>query len=348
MFDPITKIVNSPSGRVYSVPAAINDPYAAISLCFYDSVHGVMVADDLREHFSYQYVDFDVAHKQGIVSLTCVFPPDASMEVISGIKSILASARPPDSRTKSRYVKKLSSGVSNSKGLSFTRGVGPLIVAYSDNCSYTDSICTLLDGWPNDNQDASADRDVVRNGLELVSIPHTNSNLSKVNFGCPAPARNDPLYRSASLIAYYLSSSSGPIHARARRQGWAIYDIKCRVNPGLGTGWMSCEFLTKAKFCTYPVSFFRSEIRSLREQALPQRQINALSLRVVTRIARLVADNRGRCLNVIFSELYRLPINHHVHIKEGFMNLNGLDIQKAADAIDISKIVGIDETIRGM
>jgi hypothetical protein len=65
----------------------------------------------------------------------------------------------------------------------------------------------------------------------------------------------------------------------------------------------------------------------------------ALRSRMTTRIARSLADNRGRCSDVSSGVLYGLPLDHRLQIGPGIAAVAREDVAVAARALDLTRLV---------
>lgn len=160
------------------------------------------------------------------------------------------------------------------------------------------------------------------------------------------PPRNDVRYRAAALTALHLASVDSPLSTQLRHNRSAAYTIMARVQPELGEGWLSLEVIVRADNSPDIALLLGEEIQRLRSEPPSQERVIALRLRMLSQIARALADNRGRCSDAISSVLYGLGINHHRQIEIGFSNLKYNDVRGSIESLDAQRIVGFETPIR--
>ncbi|SPJ41484.1 hypothetical protein CHUV2995_02299 [Corynebacterium diphtheriae subsp. lausannense] len=338
MFETVIPILENANGRLYRVESAPTDPFAAICLYAIDPVNGSRRAKNLHTELSNYCIEYDINFQRGILTLSSFFPPEDSASVLDAIQACLLSHTQPRCASDKTPEEIFRNALLTSEA---TEDSGALVIAVSENCAQLDSAIRLVHSWRNRSGQFSAVPVAVRAKLESHKSDLPCPPIVRWQMACPAPARNTMLYRPASLIASHLSSIDGPVCSIFRRTLSSAYEVSCQIKPELGIGWLSCSMIMRSDSNLNPVTVVSDEVLRIRNDALPETRIDALVERMLTRIARSLADNRGRCMNVISSVLYDLPLTHHMGIVDGLKQVKAADIRNAAQEIDVNRALSI-------
>ena len=337
---------DSERGLLLGVAPAPRDPYAALSLYALDTDHGTARAALLYAKTSHLNADIDIEYTRGVMTFTASFLPRDALTVLAAVQEGFDAPLTTAPRFPDTSEDPLRATLFRAAPAPSVDSPGPLVVAVTMLDGAMSSAAELLKKWPGHGGKRTVAPTIPRISPGQITREDPDATYTRWRLACPAPARNDARYRAAALAALHMATLDGPLSTRLRRDHAAAYTVKTRVHPELGEGWLSFDVVVRTDRAPDPVSLVVEEIVRLRDAPPSQERIVALRSRMLSRIYRSLADNRGRCSDVASSTLYGLERDHHRRIESGVMSLNREDLLRAAEAIDVQRIVGLETPIK--
>lgn len=356
MYSAVTVAEDSERGLVLGVPCASGDPYAAVSLYLLGGPGpgSATVAQRLRGRLAVGDHDVEVQRGRGVLTVTASCPSAELSRLLADLGEALAEAAeltagpscpnltsPPSGDG----VEELLRGALFVEDDQQSHGVGDgwsassLVVAVTDGeADALAAAVKMLDNWPGRGSRRRL-RPTVLRGRPLQGSASSQSEFYRLGVACPTVARDDPRYRACALAAMHLAAVDGPVSTRLRRDASTMYTVASRVHPELGTGWLSLVGVVRRTPRADAAIVFREALARLVEDPLDERRLEALRVRLLVRISRSLADNRGRCSDATSGILYGLPPDHQLNIIPGIAGTTREDLVAAVAAFDLSRLV---------
>lgn len=278
--------------------------------------------------------------------LTMSFLPQNVEHVLAAVWEGLCTPIPADLTLSSTPEDPLRTALFHAAPASSSVGPGPLVMAVTETGRAMDLAAGFLKEWVGCGSRRTVSPTIPRHPPEPITRHDSDVVYARWRLACPAPARDDARYRATALVALHLAAADGPLSTQLRYNHAAAYTVKTRAHPELGEGWLSCEVVVRADCAPDVASLFAEELQRLREDPPPWERIVALRSRMLLRIARSLADNRGRCSDAVSGRLYGLEADHHRRIEAGLTSLGRDDVALAAEALDTQRITGFETPVR--
>jgi peptidase M16-like protein len=368
VYDAAVVTEDSERGMVLGVPAAPGDPYAALSLYLLEDpgVGSAAAASWLQRRLATSDHDIELHHEQGVLTVTASCPPTHMRALLTDLGEALAASATVSSCPNERSLESWPRSPTSASGIEallrqalFVEneqlqqwGEGwaqsPLVIAVTDTVTDggTTALATakrMLDVWPGRGSRRRIEPAVTRD--RPVAHASDPSDIYRLGIACPAAARDDPRYRACALAAMHLAAVDGPVSRRLRRDASVMYTVAAQVHPQRGTGWMSLVGVVRNTPRVDAEEVFRHELARLVTDPPDDQRLLALQTRLALRIARFLADNRGRCSDTTSGVLYGLPMNHQLHISAGIAGTTRDDVATGAESLDLSRLIALKEPL---